>query len=135
MNHTPITPKNYNSRSREIPFLKMPKDLADTHGEMSMYLEFYGQDKEITDVVDLYLGKVNQIMSKPPACKPVVRTVYKDRIVPKTVYKDKIVEKVVEKPCTCDTPIKPKTKGFKEMIKNPFVIGGIVTGLIIGKIL
>ncbi len=129
-----ITVQNYNRLSSSIPFSRMPKDLADTHGEMPMYLEFYGQDKEITEVVDLYLRKVNQIINRPVACKPTVRTVYKDRIVPKTVYKDRIVEKVVKEPCSYDIP-EPKAKGFKEMIKNPFVIGGAIAGIIIGKIL
>jgi len=129
-----ITAQNYNKLSSSIPFSKIPKDLADTHGEMPMYLEFYGQDKEITEVVDLYLNEVNQIINKPVACKPVIKTIYKDRIVPKTVYKDKIVEKIIEKPCKCNTP-EPEVKDFKEMIKNPFVIGAIVTGVVIGKII
>ncbi len=131
-----ITVQNYNTLSSIIPFSKMPKDLADTHGEMSMYMEFYGQDKEITEVVDLYLSKVNQIINQPVACKPTIRTVYKDRIVPKTVYKDKIIEKVVKEPCSCEAlPVEEPKKGFKEMIKNPFVIGAIVAGVVIGKIL
>ena len=129
-----ITAQNYNKLSSIIPFSKIPKDLADTHGEMPMYLEFYGQDKEITEVVDLYLNEVNQIINKPATCKPVVKTIYKDRVVPKTIYKDKIVEKVVETPCECDTT-EPEVKGLKEMIKNPFVIGAIVTGVVIGKII
>ena len=129
-----ITFQNYNQLSSSIPFSRMPKDLADTHGEMPMYLEFYGQDKEITEVVDLYLNKVNQIINRPAACKPTVRTVYKDRIVPKTVYKDRVVEKVIKEPCACDVP-EPKAKGFKEMIKDPFVIGGAIAGIILGKIL
>jgi len=66
MAHIAITAQNYKQRSNEIPFAKLPKDLADTHGEMEMYSEFYGQDAEITEVVDLYLQKVNQLMSKPP---------------------------------------------------------------------
>jgi len=126
-----ITVQNYNRLSNTIPFSRMPKDLADTHGEMPMYLEFYGQDKEITEVVDLYLRKVNQIINTPVACKPVVKTIYKDRIVPKTVYKDRIVEKVVQEPCTCEEP----EKSLTDKLKNPFVIGGIITGLVIGKII
>ncbi len=129
-----ITPRNYNQFSSSIPFSRMPKDLADTHGEMPMYLEFYGQDKEITEVVDLYLSKVNQIINKPVACKPTVRTVYKDRIVPKTVYKDRVVEKVVKEPCTREVPGEME-KSFTDKLKNPFVIGGAIAGLIIGKIL
>ena len=129
-----ITAQNYNKLSSSIPFSKIPKDLADTHGEMPMYLEFYGQDKEITEVVDLYLNEVNQIINKPVACKPVIKTIYKDKIVPKTVYKDKIVEKIIEKPCKCNMP-EPEAKDFKDMIKNPFVIGAIVTGVVIGKII
>ena len=127
-----ITPQNYNQFSRSIPFSRMPKDLADTHGEMPMYLEFYGQDKEITEVVDLYLNKVNQIINKPVACKPTTRTIYKDRIVPKTVYKDRIVEKIIKEPC--DVSVE-KLKSFTDKLKNPFVIGGAIAGLIIGKML
>ena len=129
-----ITPRNYNQFSSTIPFSRMPKDLADTHGEMPMYLEFYGQDKEITEVVDLYLSKVNQIINKPVACKPTVRTVYKDRIVPKTVYKDRVVEKIIKEPCTCEVPQIDK-KSFTDKLKNPLVIGGAIAGLILGKIL
>ena len=130
-----ITAQNYNKLSSIIPFSKMPKDLADTHGEMPMYLEFYGQDKEITEVVDLYLNKVNQIINKPVACKPVVKTIFKDRIVPKTVYKDKIIKKVVQEPCTCEETIKEAEKSWIDKLKNPFVIGGIITGVVIGKII
>ena len=127
-----ITVQNYNTLSSSIPFSKMPKDLADTHGEMPMYLEFYGQDKEITEVVDLYLSKVNQILNQPVPCKPTTRTIYKDRIVPKTIYKDKIVTE----PCSCeDKSIDMSNKSFTEKLKNPFVIGGAIAGLIIGKIL
>ena len=126
-----ITPRNYNQFSRSIPFSRMPKDLADTHGEMPMYLEFYGQDKEITEVVDLYLSRVNQIINQPVACKPTTRTVYKDRIVPKTIYKDKIIKE----PCTCDEVPLVAEKSFSDKLKNPFVIGGAIAGLIIGKIL
>jgi len=125
-----ITPKNYNQLSSSIPFSRMPKDLADTHGEMPMYLEFYGQDKEITEVVDLYLSKVNQIMNKPAACKPTTRTIYRDRIVPKTIYKDKIIKE----PCVCDEkPIVEKS--FTDKLKDPLVIGGAIAGVIIGKML
>jgi len=125
-----ITPQNYKQFSSSIPFSRMPKDLADTHGEMPMYMEFYGQDKEITEVVDLYLSKVNQIINQPVACKPKIRTVYKDRIVPKTIYKDKIIKE----PCVCkEKPVAEKS--FTEKLKNPFVIGGAIAGLIIGKIL
>lgn len=123
-----ITPQNYNQLSSTIPFSRMPKDLADTHGEMPMYLEFYGQDKEITEVVDLYLSKVNQIINKPVTCKP--RTIYRDRIVPKTIYKDKIIKE----PCVCGE--KPeKEKSFTDKLKNPLVIGGAIAGVIIGKML
>ena len=128
-----ITPQNYNQFSRSIPFARMPKDLADTHGEMPMYLEFYGQDKEITEVVDLYLSKVNQIINQPVACKPTTRTIYKDRIVPKTVYKDRIVEKIIKEPCD-EVPLVAE-KSFTEKLKNPLVIGGAIAGLIIGKML
>ena len=128
-----ITPQNYNQFSRSIPFSRMPKDLADTHGEMPMYLEFYGQDKEITEVVDLYLNKVNQIINKPAACKPTIRTVYKDRVVPKIVYKDRIVEKIIKEPCK-EVPLMEE-KSFTEKLKNPLVIGGAIAGLILGKIL
>ena len=128
-----ITPQNYNQFSRSIPFSRMPKDLADTHGEMPMYLEFYGQDKEITEVVDLYLNKVNQIINKPAACKPTIRTVYKDRVVPKTIYKDRIVEKIIKEPCK-EVPLMEE-KSFTEKLKNPLVIGGAIAGLILGKIL
>jgi len=128
-----ITPRNYNQFSRSIPFARMPKDLADTHGEMPMYLEFYGQDKEITEVVDLYLNKVNQIINKPAACKPTIRTVYKDRVVPKIIYKDRIVEKIIKEPCK-EVPLMEE-KSFTEKLKNPLVIGGAIAGLILGKIL
>jgi hypothetical protein len=128
-----ITPQNYNQFSRSIPFSRMPKDLADTHGEMPMYLEFYGQDKEITEVVDLYLNKVNQIINKPAACKPTIRTVYKDRVVPKIIYKDRIVEKIIKEPCK-EVPLMEE-KSFTEKLKNPLVIGGAIAGLILGKIL
>jgi len=128
-----ITPQNYNQFSRSIPFPRMPKDLADTHGEMPMYLEFYGQDKEITEVVDLYLNKVNQIINKPAACKPTIRTVYKDRVVPKIIYKDRIVEKIIKEPCK-EVPLMEE-KSFTEKLKNPLVIGGAIAGLILGKIL
>jgi hypothetical protein len=128
-----ITPRNYNQFSRSIPFSRMPKDLADTHGEMPMYLEFYGQDKEITEVVDLYLNKVNQIINKPAACKPTIRTVYKDRVVPKIIYKDRIVEKIIKEPCK-EVPLMEE-KSFTEKLKNPLVIGGAIAGLILGKIL
>jgi len=127
-----ITPQNYNQLSSTIPFLRMPKDLADTHREMPMYLEFYGQDKEITEVVDLYLSKVNQIINKPVACIPTTRTIYKDRIVPRTVYKDKIIEKFVKEPCECDLPVE---KSLTDKLKNPLVIGGAIAGVIIGKML
>lgn len=120
-----ITPQNYNKLSSTIPFSKMPRALADTHGEMPMYLEFYGQDKEITEVVDLYLSKVNQIINRP-----VVRTVYKDRVV----YKDKIIykDKIVKEPCDI---LQEEEKSYIEKLKNPLVIGGFVTGVIIGKML
>ena len=125
-----ITPQNYKQFSSSIPFSRMPKDLADTHGEMPMYMEFYGQDKEITEVVDLYLSKVNQIINQPVACKPTIRTVYKDRIVPKTIYKDKIIKE----PCVCNEKL-VEEKSIMDKLKNPFVIGGAIAGLIIGKIL
>ncbi len=127
-----ITPKNYNQLSNTIPFSRIPKDLADTHGEMPMYLEFYGMDKEITEVVDLYLSKVNEIINKPVACKPTTRTVYRDRVVPKTIYKDKIVEKIIKEPCD-HNPVAEKS--FSDKLKNPLVIGGAIAGLIIGKML
>ena len=130
-----ITAQNYNKLSSIIPFSKMPKDLADTHGEMPMYLEFYGQDKESREGCSLYRNKVNQIINKPVACKPVVKTIFKDRIVPKTVYKDKIIEKVVQEPCTCEETIKEAEKSWIDKLKNPFVIGGIITGVVIGKII
>ena len=123
-----ITPQNYRQLRNSIPFTNMPKDLADTDKEMDMYLEFYGQDKEITEVVDLYLNKVNRIINKPASCKPEIRTVFKDRIV----YKDKIVKE----PCVCDEPAPEETTplSLKEKLTNPFVIGGAVAGLLIGKI-
>jgi hypothetical protein len=63
-----------------------------------------------------------------------VKTVYKDRIVPKTVYKDRIVEKVVKEPCVCEENSVEPEKSITEKLKNPFVIGGAVAGLIIGKL-
>lgn len=116
-----ITVQNYNALSSQIPFSKMPKDLADTHGEMPIYLEFYGQDTEITEVVDLYLNKVNEVINKPQ-----IKTVYKDKIV----YRDKIVKE----PCEVE-PTEEKEQSFFEKLKNPLVIGGVVTGVVIGKIL
>lgn len=120
-----ITAQNYNKLSSIIPFSKMPKDLADTHAEMPMYLEFYGQDKEINEVVDLYLTKVNQIINKPVVIK---------KPVAKKVNQEMPVTEVTQKPCKCIGSESP-FKEIKEMVKNPFVIGAFITGLVIGKIL
>jgi hypothetical protein len=37
--------------------------------------------------------------------------------------------------CEQNEPEQPKEKSFTEKLKNPFVIGGAIAGLLIGKML
>lgn len=122
-----ITKENYMTlaNSGAIPFAKMPKDLADTHGEMPDYLEFYNDDKDIKAVVDLYLQKTNAFIYKLNNPDPIVVNP-PVKIEDPIVIVDPVVEIIEPKP-------KVKTAGFFSSAWGKLLVVGIGASLIFGS--
>ena len=121
-----VTRTNYMTlaNSGAIPFAKMPKDLADTHGEMTDYLEFYSEDADIKAVVDLYLQKVNSFIAKINSPVPVIKPAPPQDIRP-------IVEPTVVE--VLDVEPKAKTAGFFSSGWGKLLMAGIGASLLFGS--
>jgi len=123
-----ITRQNYMTlaNSGAIPFAKMPKALSDTHAEMPDYLEFYNDDADIKAVVDLYLQKVNQFITKLNTPRPVV-------VVKPAPPQHKPVVVVENKTEVLDAVPVAKTAGFFSSTFGKLLAIGIGAGLIFGS--
>ena len=123
-----VTRTNYMTlaNSGAIPFAKMPKDLADTHGEMTDYLEFYSEDADIKAVVDLYLQKVNAFIVKMNTPVPVIKPAPPQE-KPKPIVVEPTVVEVLD--------IEPKVQeaGFFSSGWGKLLMAGIGATLLFGS--
>jgi|GEM_PF-2047933 len=54
-----ITVSNYNEKKNQIDWSKMPKQIAENRNDVEGIMEFYNDDKDIKETVDLFLKGIN----------------------------------------------------------------------------
>lgn len=59
-----ITRENYNQEIKNVKISDLPETLQDSHKFMLEYADLYGQDKDIDEMIDLYLKQLNKTLEK-----------------------------------------------------------------------
>lgn len=59
-----ITVKNYQEQKNNVAWSKMPKAIQDTRNDVEEIMEFYDDDNDIKETVDIFLKQIND-NSKP----------------------------------------------------------------------
>lgn len=93
-----INRTNYSKETKTIDFSKLPKEIKDVHVDFDAYNEFYNEDQDIKEMIDLYLDKLNELVKK------------KDNQEPKSKKKSKA------KPTIKANPTKPKPEKTKPKV-------------------
>ena len=115
-----ITVKNYFTEIKKVTIKNLPDELQQAHAvfseatEKGKDWEIYDEDKDIQEMVAIYIDKLNSLLSKPnPKTKTTKAITKKTKVVKaKTPRKPTIRKKQTKKPHT-KTELMPKTSTSK----------------------
>ena len=65
-----ITINNYREKVKTLDFSKQPAAIQEGHANFDMLKEFYNDDDDIKETLDLYLSQVEKIISKKSIPSP-----------------------------------------------------------------
>jgi len=111
-----ITVKNYQEQKNNVVWSKMPKAIQDTRNDVEEIMEFYDDDADIKETVDIFLKQIND-NSKPVGEIIIAKAPKVDFVEPKQkINREKIDKFKNENPLEI-VDLKPK----KETIEDAFL--------------